>query len=91
VLFVIALTFWPLFMLLTIIEERAGLSWLRTGKPTVWVPIAILALLSAVVAPLLLRVSVPKKIVAVICSLLGFALTLGGVFVIGITFFNWDD
>jgi len=90
-LFVIAIAFWPVFMLLTILDEHAGLSWLRTGKPTVWVPIAGLALLSAIVAPLLLRVDVPKKIIAVICSLLGFALTLAGVLIIGVTFFNWDD
>jgi hypothetical protein len=91
VLLTLALAFWPAFALLTILEEKAGLAWLQTESRTFWVPIAALVLLSAVVAPLLLELSVPKKIIASICSLLGFALIYGVVAFLGVSFLNWSD
>jgi hypothetical protein len=90
-LFALALAFWPAFALLTVLEEKAGLAWLRTESRTFWAPIAALALLSAVVAPLLLKLTIPRKIIASICSLLGFALVYGVVAFIGASFLNWGD
>lgn len=78
-------------MLLTLLEERAGLSWLRTGSPTRWVPIAALAFLAATVAPLFLNLSLPKKAVASVCSGLGFTFTYGVVVLTGLSFLNWGD
>jgi hypothetical protein len=85
------LLFWPVFLVFTILEEKAGLAWLQTGNAALWRPIAILALLSGLVAPLILEGSVPGKIKASACSLLGFAALHGVVVVIGTALLNWGD
>lgn len=78
-------------MLLTILEDKAGMSWVQTSNVALWRPMAIVALLSAVVAPLFLDTSVSKKITASVCSMLGFAAMYGVVVLVGASFLSWGD
>lgn len=83
--------FWPVFLLLTILEEKAGMAWLHTGDAAVWCPVAIAALILAGMAPLFVAGNLTWKIRASIYSLLGFAVTYGLVVLIGVSFLNWGD
>jgi hypothetical protein len=90
-LFAAGLAFWPVFLLLTVLDEKAGLRWLRTDDPALWVPIAVLALLGAVSAPFFSQWKISKKIAVSIGALVGFAATYGAVVLIGVSFLNWSD
>jgi hypothetical protein len=90
-LFTAALVFWPAFLLLTVLEEKAGLVWLRTENRALWMPIIALALLSAVAAPLFLEASITRRIAASICSALVFTVIYEVVALVGVLFFQWDN
>jgi NAD/NADP transhydrogenase beta subunit len=91
ILFIGAMAFWPSFTTFTALEERAGLSWLRTSDADLWIPIAALALVAAASAPLFARFTPTKRCVAVALSILAFAAIYGICAVIGVHFLHWDD
>src|SRR5687767_11291306 len=90
-LFITAMAFWPLFTLLTFLEEEAELFRFRTSDAGLWVPLAGLALAAAISAPLFARLTPAKRCVAVALSVLGFAAAYGCCVLVGVHFLRWDD
>lgn len=83
--------FWPAFLLVTILEEKAGASWLQTGNVALWLPVAFTSFVLAGAAPLFHARSVPRKIMASVISLILFVALYGIVVMMGASFFHWGD
>jgi hypothetical protein len=90
-LFCIGIAFWPVFAVLTILEERAGVTWLHTDSSRLWLPVAALAVVGAVGAPLITNTRFVKRWVGVVCAVLGYAAAYGLVVFVGTSFLGWAN
>ena len=85
------LVFWPLYGLLTVLEDRTGLKWFLAGNETFWLCAAAISLFIAAAAPLGTNWRIEKKLAAALGSALAFALMFFVVLAVGARYFGWLD
>jgi hypothetical protein len=91
VAFSVGVAFWPVFVLLTYLEEYRGAHWLTTSSPKIWLPVAVLAFVSITSAPLFTSASGAKKLIFCVLSACTFVLVYLIASAFGAHYLSWDD
>ena len=90
-LFSVGVGFWPVLAAFTAIELRQSLWWVSPSNRVLWMPLAALALLCVVAAPLASRLTGWRRLAALILSISAYGVAFVVALVVGARYLHWDD
>jgi len=83
--------FWPIFGLLTVIEDKTGSKWFHTKNEILWLAPAGLCFLCSVLSPAFSSLEIGKKMAVSFGAALTFILMYFLMLWIGMRYFGWLD